>query len=81
MKNRVGSAVRLLSGGLFALVCLEQPGQYGRWNGVQRNLVQLPQAHRPGDSNPEVTVSMTEQWGIQIPNSTFKPWETRRRTA
>jgi hypothetical protein len=75
MKNRVGSAVRLLSGGLFALSVLGATGtvwavetEYsGTWcSSLKRTVL---------ESNPEVTVSMTEQWGIQIPNSTFKPWE------
>ena len=75
MKHRAGSAVRFLSGVLFALGVLGGTGTVGAaeteysgtWCGSAKRIVL--------ESNPDVTVAMFDNVGIQTPNSTFKPWE------
>ena len=75
MKHRAGSAVRFLSGGLFALSVLGATGTVGAAETEYSGTWCASAKRTVLESNPDVTVTMIDSLGIQTPNSTFKPWE------
>jgi hypothetical protein len=75
MKNETGIAVRLLCGSVIAVsalgtsgaLCAAETEYSGIWCGSAKRTVL--------ESSPELTLAMFDQFGIQTPGSTFKPWE------